>query len=90
MAASDAAAQRDAQQQFRNQAIQGLGSAIQGGIGLAGEFGGGTESTSTTDTTTTGTSLPPTGTVGTGTYEDYKASMDSGFMTFDEWKQQGN
>ena len=87
MAASDAAAQREAQQQFRNQAILGLGSAIQGGIGLAGEFGDGTEST---DTTTTGTSLPPTGTVGTGTYEDYKASIDSGFMTFDEWKQQGN
>ena len=40
MAASDAAAQREAQQQFRNQAILGLGSAIQGGIGLAGEFSG--------------------------------------------------
>lgn len=48
MAAEDAAAQRDAQQQFRTQAIQGLGSAIQGGIGIAGEFGG---SESLTDVT---------------------------------------
>ena len=55
MAASDAAAQRDAQQQFRNQAIQGLGSAIQGGIGLASEMQSAGSSIDTTSTDTTST-----------------------------------
>lgn len=51
MAAEDAAAQRDAQQQFRTQAIQGLGSAIQGGIGIAGEFGDAKSAVPVADTT---------------------------------------
>ena len=85
MAASDAAAQREAQQQFRNQAILGLGSAIQGGIGIAGEM---QNAGSSTDTTSVDTTVPkPELMEGEQSlYDQYLASGMSGFMSYSEWK----
>ena len=88
---SNAQAMQAAGQQQMMAGISSAASSL-GTLGGIDYDIGGNKTTEATDTTTTptGTSLPPTGTVGTGTYAQWQTSGDSNFMTFDEWKQQGN
>ena len=76
----------------QQQMMDGISNAANYGMQAGGAISN-RSTTATPDATTTtptDTSLPPTGTVGTGTYAQWQASGDSNFMTFDEWKQQGN
>tara|TARA_A200000159_G_scaffold161091_1_gene182367 strand:+ start:517 stop:1284 length:768 start_codon:yes stop_codon:yes gene_type:complete len=86
MAADEASAARQAQAEFKGQMFEGI-SDVGGALTSMGGVGGGVDGGKSLPTDT---SLPPTGKVGSGTYAQWQASVDSNFMTFDEWKQQGN
>jgi len=101
LSAGDVASAQAMQAAGQQQMMEGISSATSYGMQAGGAISnrstdaGGTSETLTDEygnirNLETNTSQAPTGTVGTGTYTDYLNSMESGFMTFDEWKQQGN